>query len=217
MKPGRINIRARLRPIAISIRQAEESITPPHLRETIARTGDRYFPMEGPKEPWFGPTPILALMEHLETVKMELELPDTLHFADLGSGLGNACIAAAEVFDKVTGFELASHVYREAEAIRQEFDLNNIEYKQADFMAEPWDNYNIVYFFKPYVDEDVFMHLMLRFLKMKPGTVFISRRFFHSYLYAPEEFRYLPPLQNVKRSIDGTFFPPSDFYTFVKK
>jgi len=37
-----------------------------------------------------------------------LNLPRTLHFADLGCGLGRACILAAEYgFEKVTGVELA--------------------------------------------------------------------------------------------------------------
>jgi SAM-dependent methyltransferase len=38
----------------------------------------------------------------------KLNLPKTLHFVDLGSGLGRACILAAEYgFEKVTGVELA--------------------------------------------------------------------------------------------------------------
>src|SRR2546429_3251000 len=38
----------------------------------------------------------------------DLNLPRTLHFADLGCGLGRACILAAEYgFEKVTGVELA--------------------------------------------------------------------------------------------------------------
>ncbi len=41
----------------------------------------------------------------------ELNLPRSLHFVDLGCGLGRACILAGEYgFDKVTGVELASEL-----------------------------------------------------------------------------------------------------------
>jgi len=41
----------------------------------------------------------------------ELNLPRRLHFADLGCGLGRACVLAAEYgFEKVTGVELASEL-----------------------------------------------------------------------------------------------------------
>ena len=41
----------------------------------------------------------------------KLDLPKTLHFVDLGCGLGRACILAAEYgFEKVTGVELAAEL-----------------------------------------------------------------------------------------------------------
>lgn len=214
---GQVTIRERLRPIAVRIRQAESRIMSPEHRESAERLGENFFPLEGDsREPWYGPTPMLALIEHLEKVKAELGLSSDLHFADLGSGLGNACIAAAEVFKRVTGFEVVPEVFNEAVSIRDEFGLTNIEYRNQDFFKTSWDPFQVIYFFKPFVQEDVFIQLMERLIVTKPGTVIISRRFMNSWLYQPGRFRYLEPLAGWTPPLENPYYPPAQFYTFIK-
>jgi SAM-dependent methyltransferase len=54
----------------------------------------------------------------------ELNLPRTLHFVDLGSGLGRPCIIAAEYgFERVTGVELALDLHT---AARENVDKSNL-------------------------------------------------------------------------------------------
>jgi SAM-dependent methyltransferase len=200
--------------IARRIRQAEQRLMPAEHRESARRLGENFFPLEGAREPWYGPTPILQLIEHLRT----LELPKETHFVDLGSGLGNACIAAAEVFDKVTGFEIVPEVMREAQAVRDEFGLDRIDYRLEDFMQASWQDFGLIYFFKPFVEEDVFAQIAEKLVvEARPGAVIISRRFMNSWLYMPEMFDYLQPLNNDLPRVEGPLFPLSDYYTFVKK
>lgn len=212
----RVDIRSQLVPIARRIRQAEQKLMPPEYRESVKGFGETYFPLGGTGEPWYGPTPLLALIEHLEWVKAELKLPSSLHAADLGSGLGNGCIAEAAVFDHVTGFENCPRVFNEAVGIRDEFRLTSIEYRLEDFMLASWKEFNLLYFFKPRAEENLFQQLMEKFLATAPGTVIISRRFMDQRLYAPGDFTYLPPLAD-PHQFTAPYFPLAEFYTFVKK
>ena len=210
---SRVDIRARLKPIAKRIRLSEQKIMPPECRESVEIFGKPIFPLPGTGEAWYGPTPMLALIEYLEG----LNLPPDLHFADLGSGLGNACIAARAVFDRVTGLENNRAVFAEAVTIRDEFGLAGIEYRLEDLMAASWEEFNVLYFYKPDAKEDLFLKLMRRFRGTAPGTVIISRRYMNNELYLPGEFRYLPPLSDWRSTLDNLYFPLAEFYGFVKK
>jgi len=212
-----MRVLANLPGIAKRIHQAEQRLIPAKHQEFVRRLGRTFFPLKGPREPWYGPTPILQLIEHLKEVKTTLDLADNTHFVDPGSGLGNACIAAAEVFDKVTGIEMVPEVMREAEAIRDEFGLDQIEYRLEDFMEASWQEFNLIYFFKPFAEEDVFMKIMEKIINVKAGTVVISRQFMNTWLYAPEMFRYFAPLADLPAHPGSAGFPRADFYTFVKK
>lgn len=202
-----------LKPIAKRIRQAEHKIMPPECRESVEKLGKPIFPLPGTGEAWYGPTPMLSLIEYLEGLK----LPSNLHFADLGSGLGNACIAARAVFDRVTGLENNRMVLDEAIAIRDEFSLAGIEYRPQDLMAASWDEFEVLYFYKPDAKEDFFPELMNRFRRTAPGTIIISRRYMNAELYLPQEFNYLPPLSDWHPTLQNPYFPLAEFYSFVKK
>jgi SAM-dependent methyltransferase len=207
----------RLPQIAIRIRQAENGIKQSH--GITNGNGDPSFALKGPRNPWYSPTPMLLTIEHLERVQKELELSPDSHVAVLGSGLGNSSIAAAEVFDRVTGFEIVPDVLQEAVKIRDQFGISNIKYQQQDLLDADLGPFDVIYFYKPYTKESVFLDLMERFIQTKPGTAIISRKHMSAHLLAPNHFRYLAPLANLRfpRTSDAEPFPNAEFYTFVKK
>ena len=63
---SRVDIRARLKPIAKRIRLSEQKIMPPECRESVEIFGKPIFPLPGTGEAWYGPTPMLALIEYLD-------------------------------------------------------------------------------------------------------------------------------------------------------
>jgi len=224
---SKANLRGRLPLIQGEIRRVEvklirREIPAPDLRisENNQRIfedfNDIYLDLPGEHEPVYHGTPVMALANYLDELKKEVELPETFHFADLGSGLGSACFAAAAHFDLVTGFETNQTLRQEAENLRQFHMISSIRFRDEDFMAADLRPFNIIYFFKPYV-RDVFAALHRRLLDARPGTVIISRSFLPRELHDRFNFRFLGALEDWMSTCEQPYPPQAEFYPFVRK
>lgn len=179
--------------------------------------GDVYIDLPGEHEPVYHGTPITALANYLDELKKEVDLPESFHFADLGSGLGSACFAAAAHFDMVTGFETNQTLREEAENLRQFYMISSIRFRNEDFTDADLRPFNVVYFFKPYTNKSVFMDIHELLLGTAPGTVIISRSFMPTELHDRFNFRFLGALEDWMSTAEQPYLPLADFYPFVRK
>lgn len=206
-------IRTKLPHIKAAVRQAEKRIMPhPESQAKLGHSPDILFKTSGPRGPWYEGTPIPEVLDHLD----ELNLPPHLHFVDLGSGLGNACFAAAAVFDRVTGIEQNPEFLREADKIRFKFSLSNVRFQNQDFVLVPLKPFDVIFFYKPFAD-DFGMHMRKKLLETAPGTYIISRQIMPRILYDRSNFDYLAPLDGWEATPLDPHLPYADFYTFIRK
>ncbi|MBN2057808.1 MAG: methyltransferase domain-containing protein [Candidatus Saganbacteria bacterium] len=139
------------------------------LQRAEQRLGKRYFATEAPLGGAYIGSQYWPLLYTIE----RLNMPSDWSFADLGSGLGNIAFPAATHFKAVVGFELDTALFHEAERCRQELGFANIQFRQDDFLYADLSDFNVIFFFKPFVLRFVeLMHHKMQ--ELRPGTRVIA-------------------------------------------
>ncbi|MFH1684091.1 MAG: class I SAM-dependent methyltransferase [Candidatus Margulisiibacteriota bacterium] len=169
------------------------------------------FITQGPNNPVYAAIPPALLLPLIE----RLQLSADLHYASFGLGLGMDCFAVAKVFKKVTGYEIDPKLVAEAERIKTALGLENVSFRNQDFLTIPADEMNqfdVVVFFRPFKDN--FFRLMGNKLReLRSGATAISYAFYHPLLFPSRQFDPLyptnwnPPEENIA----------SEFYVFRRK
>jgi predicted RNA methylase len=150
------------------------------------------FPTYAPNRAEYGSLSSLMLLGHLE----ELQLDPKLVFADLGSGLGAACFAAATYFNQVHGLEYDPRLVMEAERLREGLGFNNVVFHQGDFLKADLSKYGVLYLFHPFSEN--FVPLMAERMDHIPsGTYVISQVFNHARpsIFTERLFERIHPLE----------------------
>lgn len=182
MKIGRpTNIRTRLIRIEEAVRQAAWKFVDATTDKQIGPQDWPTFSTTAPNKAEYAAFPAITLYMGLE----DLGLPRDFSFADLGSGLGNACFPAALYFKhaalyfkNVVGFELDSRLCAEAEGIGREHGFNNISFRNEDFLKADLSPFQVIFTYHPFRDN--FIPLMKKRLRDIPsGTIIISILFNH--------------------------------------
>ena len=106
----------------------------------------------------------------------ELGLDPNLVFADLGSGLGAACFAAAFHFKQVYGLELDLRLVAEAKRLQQKLGFGSVIFRHQDFLKADLSEFDVLYTFHPFSKN--FVPLMKKRLRDIPSkTIVISNVF----------------------------------------
>jgi len=184
-----------------AVKEAEIKLAPPAARSN----GRIHFATSGTRLPFYEATPYIPLLRVID----ELRLPSKLHFADLGSGLGMACFAAATYFARVTGFEIDPRLHAEAERIRQAEKVEGISFLNQDFMAANLQDFNVLYLFRPFTEYFEF-RAGQKLNETKPGTVVISYVFTNHLLFNVRTFRQIYPVSS------SSSLPNHDFFAFER-
>jgi SAM-dependent methyltransferase len=114
------------------------------------------------------------------------------NFADLGCGLGMQCFIAANFFKQVTGFEFNKDVFSQAEKIRTRFKLNNVRFRNEDFLNADLRPYNALFMYLPFYND--FVESMSEKLKeTTPGTFIISFKYSEKNVFPNKYFKAIYP------------------------
>lgn len=169
---GNFGVLRKISQLKYAVRRAEKKLAPESMRASLSPYKWTAFATTGPRFPAYAATHPKVLLH----IFHKLNFPGNSRFADLGSGVGMPCFIASFFFDHVTGFEFDKRLLHKAEGIRRMFRLNNIEFKNTDFLKADLTPYNVLFMYWPF--ENNFAELMHDKLKeTKPGTFIISYKF----------------------------------------
>ena len=166
------------------------------IDQAVRNASNRHFR----RKPGFGPageTPRFhapCVPDLLYNVVQEAKLPAEHSFADLGSGFGMACFAAALHFEKVAGFEINEEIVAVARELKQRLKMGNVDFHHQDLRQADLSGFNVLHMFQPYIDN--FAADMERLLaRVEPGTVVISNIFgsMRRQIFSPEGYLQLYP------------------------
>jgi SAM-dependent methyltransferase len=158
------------------------------LKKSPPRISDRHFK---PLQRWevYAPSNIFSLYHHIK----RLDLLPYYNFADLGSGLGAACFAAALHFNNAIGFELNPHLCGKAEEVGQELGFDRVRFFNKDFIEADLSRYQVLYIFQPFFKG--FMELTKKKMsEIASGTYVISNVYAsRPYIFTEESFQLICP------------------------
>jgi SAM-dependent methyltransferase len=174
----------RIRQIKQEVRKAEEVL----IKLGFARRNEfgivnRY--PSGPNRPIYQTTSPEALLRFLE----RQNLPRNLKVADLGSGLGTACLAATELFDQVVGFEIDPILVVASRLIRWKLGISrkSLKFYWRNFFKADLSSFDLLYLFRPFIDN--FEELMSSKLnQLRTGTLVICTAYPRGNLLSPPQY-----------------------------
>jgi predicted RNA methylase len=170
------------------------------------------FPTRAPNHAEYASLSPVLLLVHIE----ELDLDPELVFADLGSGLGAACFAAAFHFKRVVGLELDPRLVEEAQRLQKQLGFDNVAFRNEDFLKADLSGCGVLYLFHPFSDN--FVPLMAERLRDIPsGTLVISRVFNYARpgIFTAEFFERVHPVEIGEDEVGDDYV--SNFITFRRK
>jgi len=127
------------------------------------------FPTTAPRDSTYGASSARLFL----TAVQGLKLSRSARFADLGSGIGNICLAAGLYFDNVTGFELDPRLITQARIIAADLHLPNIAFEEKDFLEENLSAFDLLYFYHPF-QKGLVPLMRWKLAQTRPGTLVIS-------------------------------------------
>jgi len=199
----------RLLRVQAAVRKAEKQFVNPKIKHQLRKNDWAWFLTQAPRGAEYGATPAEPFLQTIEA----LELSPKLSFADLGSGLGNACFAAGLHFEQVTGFELDGRLVDSAKRIKQQFGFTNILFRAEDFLTTNLSSFQVFYLYHPFVTN--FAELMaLKMQTLRSGTIIIANVHESSRqrIFQPEHFRLIYQLDTTPPSA----FDHEKFHTFER-
>lgn len=174
-----------------AVKQAERKFVDPVLRQRLGPKDWACFPTQAPRGAEYGATPGRLFLNAVE----DLELSSELDFADLGSGLGNVCFAAALHFQRVIGIEMDRRLCNEADRIKEGLDFPNVIFINADLLKIDLSGFQVLYIYHPFRTD--FTELMFEKLRTAAsGTIIIANIYetVRRGIFSPRDFRQIYPL-----------------------
>lgn len=166
------------------------------IEQVVRNASDRYFRQKPGFGPAKGPARFHApcVPDLLYNVIQEARLPAEHSFADLGSGFGMACFAAALHFKKAVGFEINPEIVAIAQELKARLKTGNVDFQHQDLRQADLSSFNVLHMFQPYVDNFA-ADMKTLLARVEPGTVVISCIFssLRSKIFKPKAYRQLYP------------------------
>ena len=183
--------------IEAAVKRLEKKYIPKEKQQSIRPNEWYVFRPKGPNHPIYRATPAKPLINFMEKANIN----PNRHCVVLGSGLGLSTAVLSFYFKFITAYELNKYLHRDAEENCRNFGLNNIIFKNMNFLKVNMKLFGAVYFNLPFVEN--FIELMGAVLKRTlPGTIIIS------HLISLDFFgsSYFKELRGGNFSIDREFF-----------
>ena len=92
-------------------------------------------------------------LEIIETTLDWLQLDESSHVLDIGSGAGKFCVVAGSRSKaEFTGIEMRPDLVEAANALKDQLKTNNVVFRQADITTIDFKNYSHFYYYNPFCE-----------------------------------------------------------------